>query len=136
MKKGMVLGLVLGCGALLLTGCGGSDAHTLKCTQKGDGSNVELTLHYNSDDTKIEKIDITQEMVLPEGTSESDASAYKAAFEEQCNLTGMKCSVKLNGNKVIIDYSGAPADVGYNSIESKSLEEVKKQAKDNGMVCE
>lgn len=136
MKKGMFLGLVLGCGALLLTGCGGSGAHTLKCTQKGDGMNMEMTLHYNSDDTKIEKIEITQEMELPEGTSETDAATYKTAFEEQCAQTGLKCTAKVKGNTIVIDYSGTPSDVGYDAIESKTMDEVKEQAKDSGLTCE
>ena len=132
MKK-MYLGLVgLGCGALLLTGCGGS-AHTLKCTQNSDGSEMTITIYYNSDETKAENVKL-EGVYDASGVSEADLKEGKKQLEKQCdNSNYKKCKVTTSGKKLVMTMEVSPDYLGY---DGQSLKETKEKAISTGYDCE
>jgi hypothetical protein len=132
MKK-MYLGLVgLGCGALLLTGCGGS-AHTLKCTQKYGDNEMTLTIYYNSDETKAESI--TGETIVDETKkTEEEFESHRDAIEDQCkNIDVKSCKVTTSGKKIILTVEANPEYFGYNG---ESLKEAKESFAKEDFKCE
>ena len=132
MKK-MYLGVLgLACGALLLTGCGGS-SHTLKCTQKYGDNEMTLTIYYNSDNTKAESI--TGVTIVDEtNKTEEEFESHRDAIEEQCrNIDVKSCKVTTNGKKIILTVEADPEYFGYNG---ESLKELKESFAKEDFKCE
>ncbi|MBR1386475.1 MAG: hypothetical protein IJ568_06565 [Bacilli bacterium] len=139
-KKYLAL-LGIGCGALLLTGCGGN-AHTLTCEQSNDESEetVVAEIKFNDDETKVERVSV--EMTLDASKSGEDVTEDQ--LEESKELLESvfcsekekmdKCEIKISGKKVVIKMSGTADAVGYEG--DKTLEEFKKEAEEQeGMTC-
>lgn len=132
MKK-MYLGLIgLGCGALLLTGCGGN-AHTLKCTQKSDGSDITMTVYYNDDETKAKSVK-AESIYDGSSLSDEDFKEGKEELEKMCDSSPYKsCKITTSGKKVIMTIEANPEDLGY---DGQSLKAAKENAKNAGYKCE
>ena len=142
MKNIKVLSMItLGCGALLLTGCGGN-SHTLTCEKEfEDGQHEILDLKYNDDETKLEEIEATMEIEISEGTSDEEIEQAKSMYESMlCNGEGYKCSVDEKGGKLVVTLSGGVDELSSLEIvadieEGKTLEELKKEAEEEGYTC-
>lgn len=141
MKKINMLGLtVLGCGALLLTGCGGdggSSAHSLKCSASENGQSVELEFNFNDDETKLEKVSMSIVMEVPEGTSDEEVESTVSLLKSQCQTDEGKaldkCDVKLSGKKLTVTQVGAADKMGYDGTKTK--EDIKSTTEAAGYSC-
>lgn len=138
-KKNLAL-LGIGCGALLLTGCGGN-AHTLTCEQTDDenGESIVAELTFNDDETKVESV--SMEMTFDLSKSEEEITKDKIDEAKEmlektfCNQKEKidKCEVKASDKKITIKMSGKADALGYES--DKTLEEFKKDAEKDGAKC-
>ncbi len=134
MKKKYLLLLGLGCGALFLTGCGGS-AKELKCVQedKESGSKMEMVVEFNDDETKVEKATVTMVADLSEAGEELAAlvkenpDMLKSMFCTESD----DCDVKLDGNTVTAKYSVTEFD----EEDQGSKADIKKELEDEGFSC-
>ena len=134
MKNLKYFGIIgLGCGLLFLTGCGSSD-HTLKCEKTDDTMTSSLEVVFNSDETNVDKINVTESYPAPEGTPKEEIEVAKNMLEEDCNLYLFEnCSAKISDNKVIVTYS---ADTDKLGINNGTLEDVQEQIEKLGYTCE
>jgi hypothetical protein len=135
MKNFKMLGLVgLGCGALLLTGCGGS-GHKLKCEQKTDNQEITLEVVYNSDETKAEKATMDMIIPIPDGTSDEEIQQAKSMLELSCSAgTYDKCEVKQSKSSLTMHIEGSAQSLG-GVEESKSLKDAKTELEQSGYTC-
>ena len=134
MKKINYFGLVgLGCGALLLAGCGGK-AHTLRCEMKsGDQSNV-VEIQFNSDETKAEKIFVELSMNVGEEATSEQIEQSKEYLIKGCESSGNKnCKVNVSGKTITYSYETTPEDANFEA--DGKLEDVKKEAESDGYTC-
>lgn len=136
MKNKKLLGLtVLGCGALLLTGCGSGTKLTCETTESG--MTMKYILSYDNNKEKIEKV--TTEATMDLGESEYgdllDMDALKEEAEKQCDEqdTG-DCRVTVDGKKLTISISGKAEDILDND-ENKTYDEAKKYFENEGYTC-
>ena len=136
MNKFKVLGFtVLGCGALLLTGCGGggSSAHTLNCSIEEDGQSMKVEVKFNDEETAAEKVTMEMSVTIPDGTSDEEIEAAKQMFESSCAAgTYDKCDVSVSGGKLKVTMVGKAEDMDF---AKGTLEETKKSAEDAGYTC-
>ena len=129
------LGMVgLGCGLLLLTGCGGNK---LTCTaveeEEGFGSSdTKIVFHYDSDWKKIESIDMEMSVDLE---SDEMLEMYKGFFDEMCEMdeAPKDCEVKTKGNNITLKSSGSAEEMDYEKETSK--EEVIENLEEEGYTC-
>lgn len=140
------LGIIgLGCSALFLTACGGSDeSHTLTCTKDMSDAlgslgtwNTEMKIDYNSNETKVEGFKMTMEMNL---TSDEVTEEMMTVFEENlkdvCNSGEYEsCNTKRDNKKVTLEASGSAEKMGDNVDVNESLEETKKSLEEEGFTC-
>lgn len=132
MKK--YLGLVgLGCGVLLLSGCGGK-AHTLTCTMKDDTQTQTVEIKFNDEETKAENVSMELVMTFDDSVTSEQLEQSKDALKEGCESAGYKnCKASTSGNKLTYSFEGTPETVGFEA-EGK-LEDVKKAAESEGYSC-
>lgn len=135
MKKINYLGLVgLGCGALLLAGCGGGKAHTLTCElDEGEQKNhIEIT--FNKEETKAESVYFELTMSIGEDLTDEQIDASKEYLIKGCESSGYKkCDAKISGSKLTYSFETTP-ELSNFSAEGK-LEDVKKAAEEDGYSC-
>ena len=132
MKK--YLGLVgLGCGALLLAGCGGK-SHTLTCTMKDDTQKQTVEIQFNSDETKAEKISMELVMTFDDSVTSEQLVQSQEALKEGCESAGYtNCKAKVSGHELTYSFDGTPETVGFEA--NGKLEDVKKDAEADGYTC-
>lgn len=133
--KRKILGFIgLGCGVLLLTGCGGS-AHTLSCEyeDEDEGYYENFDLKFNDDETEPESAKIEMTYVAPSGTSNEEMEEARKSLEATyCSLYD-ECKVKISGDKVTISVS---SDVEkLNGVKKQSLEKYKEELENEGYSC-
>lgn len=133
MKKINYLGLVgLGCGALLLAGCGKS--HTLTCTMKSDDQSQTIEIGFNSDETKAETVWMEMTMNLGDDVTEEQVSQSKDAIQQGCEQAGYKkCKVSTSGKKLTYSFESTPDEAGFEA--EGTLEDTKKAAEADGYSC-
>lgn len=134
MKKINYLGLVgLGCGALLLSGCGGK-AHTLTCEMNTDDQNQKVEIQFNSDETKAEKLFMEMTMTIADDITDEQVTQAKDAMKSGCEDAGYKdCKVSVSGKKLTYSFEAEPDVLGYDT--SNNLEDTKKEAEADGYTC-
>lgn len=133
MKKINYLGLVgLGCGALLLSGCGAS--HTLTCEMKTGGQEMTYEIEFNKDETKVESVSVEFVLDLGSEATDEEVEQSKEAIKENCTEYGYKnCKVSAKGKKITYSYESSAAEAGFDA-EAK-LEDVKSDAEKSGFSC-
>ena len=134
MKKINYLGLVgLGCGALLLSGCGGK-SHTLKCELKSDSQEQVVEIEFDKDEKKAKNLYYELTIKLDEGITDEQINEAKNSLKEGCESQGNKnCKVSSSKNKITYSFETEPDNSGFDA--SGSLEEVKKLAEEDGFSC-
>ncbi len=133
MKKINYLGLVgIGCGALLLAGCGKS--HTLKCELKSGEQSQVVEIQFNSDETKAESVWMEMTMNLGDDVTEEQVSQSKDAIKDGCESAGYKkCKVSASGKKITYSFETTPDEAGFEA--QGTLEDTKKEAEADGYTC-
>lgn len=134
MKKINYLGLVgLGCGTLLLAGCGGK-AHTLTCEMKSDEQSQKVEITFNSDETKAESVWMEMTVPLGDEVTDDQIEQSKEAIKSGCESAGYKkCKVSVSGKKITYSFEASPEEAGYNA--TGNIDEVKKEAEADGFTC-
>lgn len=134
MKKINYLGLVgLGCGALLLAGCGGK-SHTLTCTMESGDQKQTIEIGFNSDETKAETIWMEMTMSLGDDISSEQVDQSKDAIKSGCEQAGYKkCKVTSSGKKLTYSFETTPDSAGFEA--EGSLADTKKAAEADGYTC-
>ncbi len=138
MEKYKFFGFVgLGCGLLLLTGCGGgSSAHSLTCRQKTQGQDIKLEVKFNSNETKIEKSSMTITYDIPDGTSSDEIETAKNVLELDCSSGQYdKCTVNVEDKSLVMSIEGTSKSLS-GIEESTSLKEAKEELEHAGYTCE
>lgn len=133
MKKINYLGLVgLGCGALLLAGCGKS--HTLTCELESGDQKQTIEITFNSDETEAESVWMEMSMELGDDVTEDQISDSKDAIKSGCESAGYKkCKVSTSGKKITYSFEATPDEAGFNA--KGTLEDTKKDAEADGYTC-
>jgi len=129
------LGMVgLGCGLLLLTGCGGNK---LTCTMSEEeegvaSSEAEVVIHYDSDWKKIESIDMEMSIEVED---DEMLEMYEGFFGGMCEMdeAPKECDVKTKGNKITLSASGDAKEMDYEQDTSK--EDLIEQLENEGYTC-
>ena len=134
MKKINYLGLVgLGCGALLLSGCGGK-AHTLTCELNTDDQKQKVEFQFNSDETKAEKLYMEMTMKINEDVTDDQIDQAKDAMKSGCEDAGYKnCKISVSGRNLTYSFETTPDVLGYDP--ANTLEETKKDDESDGYTC-
>lgn len=142
------LGLVgLGCGALLLTGCGGGKTLTCKSDMSeqlaGLGNwNTEISLNYDNDGKKVESATMKMTVELTnEDVTDDMIDQFKESLNEICDDEDEsfdKCEVKKDGRKITLEAKGkVDSNNALEGVtEETSLEEAKELLKNQGFTCE
>lgn len=151
MKNKKYLGLLgLGCGVLLLTGCGGktlSGGKTLNCEMDmsdmlaGMGNmNAEIEIDYNSDGTEAEKATMTMTVeVTSDDVTDEMIDSLEESLQGECDTEDSKfdsCKVKRDGKKIVMTATGSADSIEGEIEEQTTLEDAKKALEDAGYTCE
>ncbi len=151
MKNKKYLGLLgLGCGVLLLTGCGGktlSGGKTLNCEMDmsdmlaGMGNmNAEIEIDYNSDGTEAEKATMTMTVeVTSDDVTDEMIDSLEESLQGECDTEDSRfdsCKVKRDGKKIVMTATGSADSIEGEIEEQTTLEDAKKALEDAGYTCE
>ncbi len=132
MKRKIISLIGIGCGALLLTGCGDNNSHILSCTQKTDGQETTITINYNEDETKAKSIKVETIVDVAEESDEI-IELIKKELESRCDKYEAKsCKVTIDDKKLLMAIEEAPENSDYGS---QSLKDVKKSITSSGYEC-
>ena len=134
MKRINYLGLVgLGCGALLLAGCGGK-AHTLTCTMESEEQKQTIEIQFDKDEKKAESVWMEMTMSLGDDVADDQVSQSKDAIKSGCEQAGYKkCKVSSSGKKLTYSFETTPESAGFEAYGT--LEDTKKAAEADGYTC-
>lgn len=137
MKNIKLLGLIgLGCGALLLTGCGGG-GHSLTCSAtEDDGSVTKITFNYDSEEKELQSVDVSSEIDIPDTATDDDVAAAKENGKARCAYypNATKCEVSQSGKTLKFYIEGLKAE-DLNYTGNDSLEKVKQDMENDGYTC-
>ena len=145
MKNKKYLGLLgLGCGVLLLTGCGGK---TLNCEMDmsdmlaGIGNmTAEIEIDYNSDGTEAEKATMTMTVeVTSDDVTDEMIDSLEESLQGECDTEDSRfdsCKVKRDGKKIVMTATGSADSIEGEIEEQTTLEDAKKALEDAGYTCE
>ncbi len=151
MKNKKYLGLLgLGCGVLLLTGCGGktlSGGKTLNCEMDmsdmlaGMGNmTAEIEIDYNSDGTEAEKATMTMTVeVTSDDVTDEMIDSLEESLQGECDTEDSRfdsCKVKRDGKKIVMTATGSADSIEGEIEEQTTLEDAKKALEDAGYTCE
>lgn len=151
MKNKKYLGLLgLGCGVLLLTGCGGktlSGGKTLNCEMDmsdmlaGMGNmTAEIEIDYNSDGTEAEKATMTMTVeVTSDDVTDEMIDSLEESLQGECDTEDSgfdSCKVKRDGKKIVMTATGSADSIEGEIEEQTTLEDAKKALEDAGYTCE
>ena len=139
MKKKNLAVFTLGCGLLLLTGCGGNKLTcTVDMSDELDGfgtMEAEVVFHFDSDWKKVEEFDMEMIVELSDEFEDEAMDLFKGQLEEMCegDDAPKDCEVKVKGNKATLTASG---DSEIMEIEEDmTKEEVIEAMEDEGFTC-
>lgn len=150
MNKNILKVAALGCGVLLLTGCG-SNGKTLNCEfdmsdqLSGLGTwNTYVDFEYDKDGKETKSA--TMKMVVnitSEDVTDELIDSLKETLEDICasaedDENGLeKCEVKVDGKKVTLEAKGSVENLNTldGIVQETSYEDAKKSLEDAGFTC-
>lgn len=147
MKKRYYGVMALGCGLLLLTGCGDNtnvEKNKFSCTCSVENEYVgkeseTVTFYYDKDWKKIESVDFEIGYEVSDENM-ADFESYVEELEDICETQKIeKCDVTVNVNKIYLnatstpDTFGFPEEISKDELEKNLFEDAGDDV--NGCVC-
>ncbi len=136
MKKVKLLGIMAIFGALLLTGCG--KGHKLTCKVDSNGTMEEYIFYFNSDETKVEEIEVNGETVAPSTVTDEEIESLKSTAQERaCTNSAYKsCKASISNRTLFINITvDAENASAVNAPTTGSMSEIKTTMENAGYSC-
>ena len=134
MNKKLLGILGIGCGLLLLTGCGGS-SNTLTCSKEADGQNMTTSISFDKDGKpESATLEIVMDGSEEEGVTKENIGDYAEMVEAYfCSEDYDSCKVTTSGLTITLKATAKPSALDLE--EEATKEDLKKEAEEDGFTC-
>ena len=136
MKKVKLFGIVALFCALLLVGCG--KGHKMSCKVDSNGTMEEYIFYFNSEETKVEEIEVNGETVAPSTVTDEEIESLKSTAQERaCSNSAYKsCKASISNRTLYINITvSAENATAVNAPTTGSKAEIKTTMENAGYTC-
>ncbi len=131
-KVGKFIGL--GCGLLLLAGCGSNNSNQLFCSVDQNDMKYEVTINFNSDLTEATGGTIYQRVFIPDKDSREEA---EEAVDTYCDEDEFleKCEATIQDDYFIVNGTISAQNIKDSFEDASTYEEIAEELEDRGYSC-
>ncbi len=130
--------LGIGCGVLLLTGCGSDNTKVLTCTLDSERVSAKAQMTFNADGTELQSITISEDVEANESFLEEMEDLSSDEICDEADLPLATCNANIKGNILHIEGTVATRDIDevFNGVDdSVTYNSVKEAAEEDGFTC-
>ena len=129
--------LGIGCGVLLLTGCGNS-GKVLTCTLDSETGSAKAQMTFNEEGTELQSLAITEDAEVSESFLNGAEDLSSDEICEELDLSLITCNANINGNRIHVEATVAPKEIDqlFRGIDDDvTYDSIKEAALDDGFTC-